>query len=290
MSTPSRWYYAVHKGRNPGVYNTWAQCEPQVRDFANAKYKKFHTYTEAENFVQYGWASLHGPVPPSPSPSPSPSPRRPTDVQLNLAALSLNDYSTENITVLDSREWKTAYCETYENEDGNVGIGVWWEQDNSENVSERCQGMKSLDKGLMAGAVRALEAVPSGNASIRPCLTIQVIQNAVNIMKAEGVPERIKERDMPLSIYLPQLMTRVRHQGRRIRIKRVKEESDLQSRGVRVAKELAIKGSYKKTSRSLWGLTIKGSPKETSRRPWRLPVGNSSRGACGSVASLKFQL
>lgn len=44
-------YYAVSSGRRAGVYDTWAQCEEQVKGFKNAKYKKFKTRQEAELFV-----------------------------------------------------------------------------------------------------------------------------------------------------------------------------------------------------------------------------------------------
>lgn len=44
-------FYAVASGRRPGIYDTWAQCEDQVKGFKNAKYKKFNTRQEAEQFV-----------------------------------------------------------------------------------------------------------------------------------------------------------------------------------------------------------------------------------------------
>ncbi|KAH8372665.1 hypothetical protein KR009_002384 [Drosophila setifemur] len=44
-------FYAVANGRKSGVYETWAQCAEQVKGFKNAKYKKFNTRQEAEQFV-----------------------------------------------------------------------------------------------------------------------------------------------------------------------------------------------------------------------------------------------
>lgn len=45
-------FYAVAKGRNVGVYSSWAQCEAEIKGFAQAKYRKFSTKEEAENFVE----------------------------------------------------------------------------------------------------------------------------------------------------------------------------------------------------------------------------------------------
>lgn len=41
-------YYVVWKGRNPGVYETWAECEAQVKGFAGAEFKSFASINLAE--------------------------------------------------------------------------------------------------------------------------------------------------------------------------------------------------------------------------------------------------
>lgn len=45
-------FYAVRKGRKPGVYATWAECEEQVKGFGGAAYKKFGTREDALTFVR----------------------------------------------------------------------------------------------------------------------------------------------------------------------------------------------------------------------------------------------
>ena len=44
-------FYAVKKGRNPGIYRTWAECSKQVNKFSGAKFKSFDTLQEAENYM-----------------------------------------------------------------------------------------------------------------------------------------------------------------------------------------------------------------------------------------------
>ncbi len=44
-------YYAVQKGKKPGVYNSWNECKAQVTGFSGAVYKKFSTKAEAEAFA-----------------------------------------------------------------------------------------------------------------------------------------------------------------------------------------------------------------------------------------------
>ena len=43
-------YYAVQKGRVPGVYLTWDECKKQVDGFSGAAFKSFSTMEEARQF------------------------------------------------------------------------------------------------------------------------------------------------------------------------------------------------------------------------------------------------
>ena len=47
-------YYAVSRGRTPGIYENWSDCEAQVKGFPDALYKRFGTRREAEAFLKEG--------------------------------------------------------------------------------------------------------------------------------------------------------------------------------------------------------------------------------------------
>jgi len=44
-------FYAVKVGKVPGVYNTWTECEMQVKGFSGAIYKSFTSQEEARDFL-----------------------------------------------------------------------------------------------------------------------------------------------------------------------------------------------------------------------------------------------
>ena len=44
-------FYAVKAGRTPGIYETWSDCEKQVKGFGGAIYKSFPTKSEAQAFI-----------------------------------------------------------------------------------------------------------------------------------------------------------------------------------------------------------------------------------------------
>lgn len=45
-----QFFYAVNRGRQPGIYNTWDECEQQVLGYPNPRYRKFSTLSEARHF------------------------------------------------------------------------------------------------------------------------------------------------------------------------------------------------------------------------------------------------
>ena len=49
--TLSGYYYAVAVGKRPGIYESWAEAQPQVTGVRGAKYKKFKTRQEAQQFI-----------------------------------------------------------------------------------------------------------------------------------------------------------------------------------------------------------------------------------------------
>jgi len=47
-------YYVVWAGKKPGIYKTWPECQEQVNQFPQAKYKSYETLAEAEKAYQGG--------------------------------------------------------------------------------------------------------------------------------------------------------------------------------------------------------------------------------------------
>jgi len=47
----SKKYYAVKKGRTPGVYTTWTDAQKQISGYSNAEFKSFQSQEEANAFL-----------------------------------------------------------------------------------------------------------------------------------------------------------------------------------------------------------------------------------------------
>lgn len=53
-------YYVVWEGKQPGVYNTWAECQAQTDHYTGAKYKSYESKSAAETAFKAGWKGNWG--------------------------------------------------------------------------------------------------------------------------------------------------------------------------------------------------------------------------------------
>ena len=47
--------YVVWEGNNPGIYDSWADCQLQIKAYPGAKYKSFETVAEAQEAYRSGY-------------------------------------------------------------------------------------------------------------------------------------------------------------------------------------------------------------------------------------------
>lgn len=47
----SKKFYAIKKGKKPGIYTTWPEAQKQIHGFSKAQFKSFSTRKEAEEYI-----------------------------------------------------------------------------------------------------------------------------------------------------------------------------------------------------------------------------------------------
>lgn len=57
---PHQKYYVVWKGRKPGIFASWAECEKQVKGFTGAQFKAFGSLAEAETAFRSEYDAYKG--------------------------------------------------------------------------------------------------------------------------------------------------------------------------------------------------------------------------------------
>lgn len=143
-------FYAVHKGKQPGIYSTWTECEKQIKNFPQPKFRKFFSEEEAKEFVKSGKV-----------------------VKAELSAPKYKD--GEYVTVF------TDGASSGNGQEGaQAGIGVYWGPGNQLNTSMRLPGRQTNNRAEIFAAVHALrQAKKLGIKNVRLYTDSQFVINGI---------------------------------------------------------------------------------------------------------------
>jgi ribonuclease HI len=138
-------YYAVKRGRTPGVYRTWFRCSSQIDGFEGAKYKTFTKFKDAKDFCK---GSLHS---------------KPVTKIARARPMWKPAAVTKSKLVINYDEPCIAYTSgacTDNDEDGScAGAGVYWFGERGiDSISEPLPGeVQTVERAGLLAILRALE-------------------------------------------------------------------------------------------------------------------------------------
>lgn len=186
-------FYAVRRGRNPGVYNTWEECKSQVERFPSARYKKFAAEDQAWDFVKkteeaqgqraddglgaasssaessrqyYAKPSYRAKRPLKPqssSGSDQPSAKRTKLIEID----SLPSFNKQPLNCMG--DFSVVYTDGCCSRNGRLkaraGIGVYWGPNHPMNVAERLEGRQTNQRAEIQAACKAVEMAKAQDIS-----------------------------------------------------------------------------------------------------------------------------
>ncbi|RXK40451.1 hypothetical protein M231_02284 [Tremella mesenterica] len=163
-------YYAVGVGRQPGIYPTWDECSAQVHKHPGAKYKKFNSKAEAQEYIDT-WQSSKPSVPISKPPDSIVPNTRTTSPSAYANINSLPDDLKQLVKhgyMFSPKGRLVVYCDGSSLGNGQegaaAGLGVFWGSTGhaaSSNLSERVPGiLQTNNRGELLAVIRALEECP----------------------------------------------------------------------------------------------------------------------------------
>ncbi|CAG8839160.1 27642_t:CDS:2, partial [Gigaspora margarita] len=113
-------YYAVRIGRKSGIYMNWEECKEQIHQYPGALYKKIYTKQQAEDYI--------------------------------------NEENYDKANIL--KVWTDGYCENNGKKNALASIGVFFDDDNPRNLSERLPSIyQTNNRAELYAAICALEKV-----------------------------------------------------------------------------------------------------------------------------------
>lgn len=166
-------FYAVARGRKPGIYGTWDECKLQVHQFPESRYKKFRTQSEAEQFIKEysrgsGSSTTTTKAASSSKRSQTKRPRpvdTKDDISSNMAKRSRCSKGPGGFLVDDDgyvNVYTDGACSSNGFRGARAGIGVWFGDNHPLNVSEPVVGRATNNmaeiQAVTVAATRAREA------------------------------------------------------------------------------------------------------------------------------------
>ena len=201
-------FYAVKKGRQPGIYRSWEECKTMVNGFSGALYKSFLTLKEAEEYLGVDGSNI--------------------EVKEDIGVSS---NITSSIIV-----YTDGACSNNGQRGAKAGIGVYFSDDDPRNLSEQLPGEKQTNqRAELYAAIRALEVSD-------PKSSLEIRTDSSYLVKGmtEWLPKWLSLRVSKVSnLDLFQRLSEL-SQGRQIRWVKVKGHSGEQ--GNEAADRLAVAG------------------------------------------------
>lgn len=119
-------YYAVAKGENIGIYHTWKECQQQIKGFKGAKFKKFTHEDDAKRFIEEH-----------------------NNIQVEIIEPRDPDYYV----------YTDGACSNNGNEKAIAGIGVYFGNNDSRNVSKQILGKPTNNVAELTAIIEACEII-----------------------------------------------------------------------------------------------------------------------------------
>ncbi|XP_078041766.1 ribonuclease H1 [Augochlora pura] len=186
-------YYAVAKGRKPGIYNTWDECKAQVYQYPDAVFKKFPSQEAAQTFIQEKTSNVKAKVNSVkkeaknvqtldnttllvrkrslPAKDRLVEKKLPTKKIKLIAISDIPSTSTEQTSssgfIIDDDGYVNVYtdgaCTSNGYKNARAGLGVWFGQDHPLNVSQPVIGRATNNNAeIQAVTMAARKAKESG--------------------------------------------------------------------------------------------------------------------------------
>ncbi|XP_055981310.1 ribonuclease H1 [Sorex fumeus] len=174
-------FYAVRRGRQTGVFQTWNECRVQVDRFPAARFKKFATEEEAWAFVRNSGSpdgaegQKNEPVQQSPVKSNKrlhECLKKAEDESAEPCA-KLVKQNTDSVPVIDKSafsymgDFVVVYtdgcCSSNGRKRARAGIGVYWGPGHPLNVGIRLPGRQTNQRAEIHAACKAIEQAKAQN-------------------------------------------------------------------------------------------------------------------------------
>jgi len=170
-------FYAVVRGRKSGVYNSWSECENNVKGFKGAHFQKFKTEADAIDFVKNAGSSKPSKVATQSKISkffkitPSSNKKNTPRLIVDKIPVAKNQNKTSGISKRNKPsaiKYDVAYdyyvytdgaCSHNGRKNAKAGIGIYFGDNDTRNISERVIGRQTNNTAELTAIIKTYDII-----------------------------------------------------------------------------------------------------------------------------------
>ncbi|XP_014600395.1 PREDICTED: ribonuclease H1 [Polistes canadensis] len=180
-------YYAVARGRKPGIYLSWPECEQQVMKYSGSIFKKFPTQEEAESFIcRYSSNASKNGIPIAVECQMEDNCRCSSTLQSQLDRSKAKNSVNIVLPSTSSQSYTDVYtdgaCSLNGFKGARAGIGVWFPAPHLKhlNISQPAIGKATNNRAeIQAVTMAARQAKKAGIKKLRICTDSKFLINCI---------------------------------------------------------------------------------------------------------------
>jgi len=177
MPPQQRKFYVVVKGRTPGIYNTWPECEAQTKAFSGAVFKSFTTMQDANKYLKEETEKLKGL--PIKTNDLKRTERYDEDSSSNDEGETVQKKVKPNPNQIYRQVYTDGCCFRNGSSDSMAGVGVWFGDDDPLNYSGVLEGAASNQRAEIKAASIALQLLPESENHVEILTDSKYVINAM---------------------------------------------------------------------------------------------------------------
>jgi ribonuclease HI len=168
-------FYAVANGKNIGIFSNWNDCNNSVKGSTNAKYKKFDTKEEAENFIQ-------------------------TNKIIESIDDTNNPTQKENVIdfIPDYYVYTDGACSNNGKKNALAGIGIFFGINDIRNVSKKIEGKQTNNRAELIAIIETYHIIENDIINGKNISIVTDSEYAIKCLSSYG--EKCYKKDWNVEI------------------------------------------------------------------------------------------
>lgn len=172
-------FYAVAKGKKPGIYTSWPECQQNTNGYPGPIFKKFDTKAEAEAFILEKSDNISIQVSTTKVEAMNPG-------ATNAFSLMMKKPAETPLFEPDYYVYTDGSCSNNGKLDAAAGIGIYFGENDPRNISERVEGKQTNNTAELTAILHTFPLIESDLAAGKKVMIVSDSEYSIRCLTTYG--------------------------------------------------------------------------------------------------------